>query len=75
MDLDQIIQQISSAEDWEPMTLAVNKALTSMGTFENPIDSSLAGITYQQWQFESARRTVLAVLEQMKRSAHLSSIE
>lgn len=65
MDLEQLIQQISSANGWDEITLAVSKALTSMGTFAHPLDPSLANITYQQWQLESCRRAVLAVLHQL----------
>jgi hypothetical protein len=35
-----------------------------MGTFQEPLDESLMGLTWNLWQLERARRIALAVLKE-----------
>jgi len=62
IDLDGIIKEIEGGASWNDVLLAAQDALVSMGTFEEPLDVGLIGMTYNEWQRERAKRAALAVL-------------
>jgi hypothetical protein len=62
-----LIEQITSAQDWTDglggkILLAGHSAQVVMGSFSDPLEDGLAGMTLSQWQFETAKRMVLGAL-------------
>ncbi len=43
----------------------VHSAMVSMGSFQNPLDDSLLGMTFGEWQIEVARRAVQAYINSL----------
>ncbi len=43
--------------------IEVHSAMVSMGSFAHPLDDSLLGMTFGQWQLEVARRAVQAYID------------
>lgn len=53
---------LEPSADWTDLTRAVHSAMVSMGSFQNPLEDGLKGLTPMQWQLEQAKRQSLAVL-------------
>lgn len=47
--------------DFGEILLAIDSAIVSMGSFQNPLEKELQGLTLGQWQFERAKRVAIAV--------------
>ena len=62
---DALIKEIEASTGWHEILIAAQDALVGMGTFELPLDVSLIGMTYNEWQHERAKRIVLAVLRML----------
>lgn len=68
-----LIEQISSAHDWwdrpgGDMLQAANSADVRMGAYAHPLDPDVDGLSWSQWQFERAKRMVLAALNEALRN-------
>lgn len=64
---DELIEELSFTSEWHPLFLAAHNAFVSMGTFQHPLDDMLMGMTFGEWQLETARRIVLAILKEEER--------
>jgi len=51
--------------DWADLTLAVHSAMVQMGSFQNPLEEGLKGLTPAQWQLEQAKRQARAVITKL----------
>lgn len=59
----QIVDELRNTREWHPILQAVNAAIVSMGTFVHPLDDTLIGLTWGQWQMEQAKRVAIAAIE------------
>jgi hypothetical protein len=46
----------SNGDEWTQLRLAIDHAITSMGTFSSPLEQELMDISWSRWQLERAKR-------------------
>ena len=57
---------------WDKAMLAANSAYVSCGSFQEPQEESMIGLTWGEWQLEKAVRIVTAVAEEFANDAELA---
>lgn len=65
MKLQILREEIVTTRQWHDVMLAAHNAYMAMGTFQNPLDDTLNGVTHGEWQLEIARRITLAVIDKL----------
>lgn len=69
--LVELRKELSGDTDWPEIFLRVHSAGIRMGSFQNPFEESLVGLTPMQWEEETAKRHTLAVLDYLlEKEAH-----
>jgi len=63
--LIELREKVANTNEWEAVMLRAHSAITTAGDFTCPLDESMRGLSFGQWQHEIARRVVLAVLDEV----------